>query len=147
MKRTAQKGSSPVRAGWPGLYQALGRMAAVGGGTALAQRFVSSTENIQWKRPFSKGKFTKFYKMFTKFYQMFTKFYQMFTKSYQMFTKFYQMFTKFYQIFTKFYQMFTKFLFYQMFTKFFKQFRVTWYPAGTALPSSQSILPLQDALA
>ena len=30
MKRTAQKGSSPVRAGWPGLYQALGRMAAVG---------------------------------------------------------------------------------------------------------------------
>ena len=89
MKRTAQKGSSPVRAGWPGLYQALGRMAAVGGGTALAQRFVSSTENIQWKRPFSKGKFTKFYKMFTKFYQMFTKSYQMFTKFYQMFTKFY----------------------------------------------------------
>ena len=30
MKRTAQKGSSPVRAGWPGLYQALGRMAVVG---------------------------------------------------------------------------------------------------------------------
>ena len=126
MKRTAQKGSSPVRAGWAGLYQALGRMAAVGGGTALAKRFVSSTENIQWKTPFSKGNFTKFYKMFTKFYQMFTKSYQMFTK---------------------FYQMFTQFLFYQMFTKFFKQFRVTWYPAGTALPSSQSILPLQDALA
>lgn len=38
MKRTAQKGSSPVRADWPGLYQALGRMAAVGSKAAAAAR-------------------------------------------------------------------------------------------------------------
>ena len=30
MIRKAQKGSSPVSAGWPGLYQALGRMVAIG---------------------------------------------------------------------------------------------------------------------
>ena len=61
MKRTAQKGISPVRAGWPGVYQALGRMAAVGskvaavrpwrggGGLLFCRKFLRETCKL-WKQ-------------------------------------------------------------------------------------------------